>query len=407
MNSILKVSNTPTDVKYKSSQNLCLLSDKYINFVIAATIALPMVDTLVNVIANVQYWDSVVTLGVYYFSMVMALYYSSKKIKIQWMVIPAVILCLGLFSLTLFAENGKYLLDQFFLPFLTAGLPLYIITLCLKNTRGLYKALRISSILSIVSAVIFVILQSKGDYKIEYMTFSYGVTLPVMLILIFAFHEKNKLDFIFGFIGIIVILFVGARGPIVGILTGSFFYYLVKFKINAKNIILLTILLVSILLIFINFESILNVLNTFLQSKNISSRTIELLTKNEIYQTSGRGTLYDVALLNIPNLFIGKGMIGDRVILNGAYAHNIFLEIWLEYGIIMGSIFILVLVYYLLRSLFSPRKGILYFLFFALFFTTGFMKLQFSSSYTFEPTFYMMLALVVKMNIKGNRTILL
>jgi hypothetical protein len=393
-------------IKYKSSPKTYLLSDKYINFAISATIALPMVDTLINVIANIQYWDSVVTLGIYYFSMIIALYYSAKRIKIRWLWIPAVLLTLALFSLTLFPENGKYLADQFFLPFFSTGLPLYIITLGLKNSEHLYKSLRISSIVSIISAFIFVILQSRGEYNIEYMSFSYGVTLPVMLILIFAFEEKNILNFIFGFVGIIIILLVGARGPMVGIITGAFFYYMIKFKINAKNVALLCLILGSISILLLNFDSVLNSLNDFLVSKNLSSRTIELITKNQIEQTSGRNSLYHIAFLNIPNLIVGTGMMGDRVLLKGAYVHNFFLEIWLEYGLILGSIFISILIYYLTRSLFSAKKGILYFLFFSLFFTTGFMKLQFSFSYTLEPTFYMMLALIIKMNTKSSSRII-
>jgi hypothetical protein len=195
---------------------------------------------------------------------------------------------------------------------------------------------------------------------------------------------------------------VGARGPLVGIIAGIFCYYLMKFKINAKNVAILCFILASISILFLNFEGILNSLNSFLVSRNLSSRTIELLTKNQIEKTSGRNSLYHTAFLNIPNLLIGKGMMGDRVILKGAYVHNFFLEIWLEYGLIFGSLLILILIYYFIRSLFSSKKEILYFLFFSLFFTTGFMKLQFSFSYTLEPTFYMMLALIIKMNTKSS-----
>ena len=252
-------------MKHKSALKSYLLSDKYINFAVSATIALPMVDTLINVIANVQYWDSVVTLGIYYFSMMIALYYSAKRIKIKWLWIPAVLLTLALFSLTLFPENGKYLGDQFFLPFFSTGLPLYIITLGLKNSEHLYKSLRISSIASVTSAFIFVILQSRGEYNIEYMSFSYGVTLPVMLILIFAFEEKNILNFVFGFVGILIILFVGARGPMVGIIAGAFLYYIIKFKFNAKNVVILCLIVGAISILFLNFESILNSLNESIQ----------------------------------------------------------------------------------------------------------------------------------------------
>ena len=389
--------------KYNNRKNNHLRAEKIMIFAISATIALPMVDTLINVIANVQFWDSLFTLGVYYISLLLAIYYAFKRLKIKMLLIPALFIGLGIFSFIMFPDNRSLLIDQFFFPFFTASLPLFIITLVITDYSRLFKALRIASIASIISALIFVILQFNGKYEINYMSFSYGVTLPVMLMLIFSFQNKNKFDYLMAILGFVIVFLVGARGPLVGLLIGSFFYFLIHLKLNLKNIILLSFLSVLIFFFLTNFDSSINFINDFLLERNISSRTVQLLLNDTIEQTSGRDILYNNAILSAQNFFMGNGMIGDRVILGGAYAHNLFLELLLEYGIILGTLFTIILIYYLLRSLFVKNKGILYYLFFAIFFTTGFVKLQFSFSYTLEPTFFMMLALVIRlMNVNSS-----
>ena len=383
--------------KYLAKKRTYLLSESSIIFTISASIALPMVATLLNVILDVKYWDSVFIFGIYYLIMLTALYFSFKRIKTKMLLVPFLFLGLGLISFCMFPRNGNFLVSQFFIPFFTESLPLFLITLVINDYNRLYKALRIASIAAIASAFIFVIFQYEGKYEIDYMSFSYGVTLPVMLMLIFAFDDKKKIDLFFAFLGFTIIFVVGARGPILGLFAGVLFYFLINFKLNLNYTLLLISLVFLIIFFVINFENLIQLLDNFLQQRNISSRTVRLLLHNSIEHDSGRDVLYEKALIASQNLFIGNGMAGDRVVLGGTYAHNLFLEIFLEYGFILGTIFTIVLIYNLVRTLFFKNKTIMYYLFFAIFFTTGFIKLQFSSSYTLEPTFYIMLALAMRL----------
>src|SRR6185437_4066073 len=138
----MKFKYSESPVKFHSPKNKILRSEKLIIFAISATIALPMVDTLINVIANIEIWDSVVTLGTYYISLMLALYYSFKRLTYKSLVIPLIFLILAVISFVLFPDNRVFLSDQFFIPFFTASLPLFIITLAVKDYYRLFKALR-------------------------------------------------------------------------------------------------------------------------------------------------------------------------------------------------------------------------------------------------------------------------
>jgi len=53
---------------------------------------------------------------------------------------------------------------------------------------------------------------------------------------------------------------------------------------------------------------------------------------------------------------IGKGLFGDREalkIVSGVttYVHNIFLEIWIDFGLIFGTFFIIAVLFLLIRGL--------------------------------------------------------
>ena len=49
------------------------------------------------------------------------------------------------------------------------------------------------------------------------------------------------------------------------------------------------------------------------------------------------------------NPIVGMGLWGDRVILAGIYCHNIILELYLNWGIVIGSILFIYFVYKLVH----------------------------------------------------------
>lgn len=93
------------------------------------------------------------------------------------------------------------------------------------------------------------------------------------------------------------------------------------------------------------------------------------------------------------HLFDGYGLCGDRVIA-GSYAHNIVLELWVEFGLLIGTMIFLLIAMTLLRGYLSAKtiecKGLIISLIFACFF-----KLFLSGSYLDEKFLFLLLGLCV------------
>ncbi|MEI7723702.1 MAG: O-antigen ligase family protein [Bacteroidota bacterium] len=380
---------------YPTSERLLVLA-------ICASIAFPMVDSLVNNYFQAAFWDSFFTKGPYFCIILGATYFAFQRFRSTMIAIPLLVFALWLFSYSLFPNNRAALVGETIVPLATESFPIFIITLAVQDYRRLYKSLRIAAIIVIICATISILLQYGGQFEILYMVFSYSMSSSVLLMAIFSIQNKKKLDIFLTVLGVIIVFISGARGALIGIIGGFVFYLLINFNFSIKKVFLMTLFIIFIIYLSANYLILIQYLNDYLLDKNITSRTIQLILREEMSNSGGRDVLFNKSWIAInDSFFIGNGMAGDRNIL-GVYTHNLFTELLLEYGFILGSVFIITLVIYLLKALFVKIKDEQYYIFIALFFTTGFLKLQFSFSYLMEPTFFMMLALAITLTNKNR-----
>lgn len=119
------------------------------------------------------------------------------------------------------------------------------------------------------------------------------------------------------------------------------------FLFNRKRALLVVIATVASLSAY---PFMLNQLNAL----GLSSRTLNLLLSSELFShDSGRGEYYTAAQRLISEHPIeGIGIFGDRVYFD-VYVHNFFYEVWLDYGILIGS---LILLFFFLKSIMTFRK---------------------------------------------------
>ena len=90
------------------------------------------------------------------------------------------------------------------------------------------------------------------------------------------------------------------------------------------------------------------------------------------------------------NNYMGMGFAGDRVMMKGFYVHNFAIELILSYGLILGSLLLIILAYRLTKGVFSyniedNNKFLL------LLICTGLIPLFMSGSYVDNIWFYFML----------------
>lgn len=241
----------------------------------------------------------------------------------------------------LFPENRTYILEiQFDFLFLSLLSFIYIYTIKDYSylLKSLYKAALIVSVVSVLIYLIKIFLLDDNTYSIY---FSYLITFSIIINLDkVLYNKKSILRIALILMNAFIVLHVGSRGAILCILT----YLLLSLFFRSRfSLISKFLLLTFTTVFFVFYKEILTYTNQMLSMIGVYSRTLTSLTRENIY-LSGREDIYENTILAINNNFFGGiGLTGDRVINNGTYTHNIILEILATFGVLFGSILIILL----------------------------------------------------------------
>ena len=173
---------------------------------------------------------------------------------------------------------------------------------------------------------------------------AYAVLLSVVYLIYYAFLKKDLRYWITAIIGIILSFLFGTRGVIlcVGVFLIIGFYLTIfrNFKKNTKTVVIVTLVLMAALLLFTDLTiEIAKILSSIFKDLGFSTRIFDWFIEGNIAADNGRNELIDAvmaALLKKP--VFGYGILGDRVVLEGRYVHNIMLELWCDFGVVLGSI---------------------------------------------------------------------
>jgi len=227
------------------------------------------------------------------------------------------------------------------------------------------------------------------------MSLSYYILLPTIIYLRLYF-ETYRVKYLFlSALSVLLIIAIGSRGPIMCLGVYIIFYYLINMKkATYKRLIFHIAALLIAFILFIFYKDILLFVYNILENHGIQSRSIILFLEGGIY-LSGREEIYASIMEQIIlNPLFGVGIAGDRVYLNGSYSHNIFLEIISGFGVIIGTLIILLLGLLIVKSLFSKNsKAANYVL---IWFSVGFVPLIVSGSYLIDFKFWIFLGVALK-----------
>jgi O-antigen ligase len=142
------------------------------------------------------------------------------------------------------------------------------------------------------------------------------------------------------------------------------------------------------------FDELLMSMSRFLSRFGIDSRSIALLLQPGL-DLSGRDLLYSRVIAEImDNPITGIGIGGDRRVLNGVYAHNLLIELVADYGIPLGSLFVLVLLGLMIR--FSHSRDKCQRNVFAMWLNISVIPLLVSGSYLESTGFWICLGMLVQ-----------
>lgn len=361
--------------------------------------------TLVNSITNEIGWgtalDSYIFIAILLGMFLIGFYFllfENIKSRVDCLIVPVFFAFSYLSSMAWFPQNNKYLFTTL-IDFL--GNPLYsLFVLSLPGylfARHLREYPLFCSIMRkyayvVVGLSIIVFLFMRNSFATQYLSFSYNMLLHLLFLVFYKPKKGRVWHNIIVVLGVVVFTIGGARGALLSFVVCFVVYALITRKQTIRNVVILMMASGGVCLFMIMKSEILALLLSLLTKMNIDSRNISMMLASEMMNSSGRDDIAQEVIKNI-NIF-GHGMMGDRVVCSGMYAHNLFLELIYDFGVILGSalslMIIVVVIVGVLRKIAYNQAWIILLL------STGFFKLMLSGSFLdLEPAFYVLMGFCV------------
>ena len=316
------------------------------------------------------------------------------KIRIQDFALYAILVLIYFLNSSIYPATAK-LINNYAVDVTLGAMPFFFWGLIFKHEGNENWITFLSRTAIIVNILYSSISSSDVDNIDEQMNRAY-MLLPSVLYLLWMFFERlNYIDLIFFLIGFFLECSMGTRGPFVCILFFAAVYLLFFKKYKHPVRMRLLIVIGSLLLLSLS-TPIANMMVGLLSLAGKSTRIFDLMLDDSLinYENSnGRDILQGFLLQKLNrNNGEGFGLLADR--LEVGFAHNILVELWYDYGYVLGSIivgaYLLLIVILLIKAKQAYTR-----IFVMLFFTASFIKLLFSSSFIVDGYFFFLIGLCI------------
>lgn len=303
----------------------------------------------------------------------------------------------------LFYKDGKVYLDGYIVSFVVKILPLYFVGVSLgkaEDREHIIYQMYLVSMLTLVAAIGYrmVFETPMSDAVSKYvgdMDHAYKVLPHCCLIAYYAVKRTNILNLVCVAIGCFYLLTLGTRGA--ALLYLVLIALLVIMGKNSKGTAVRTMILSGAaggFLVSPWYNAAILWMYEKAQEFGLSVRIFDKLLEGEVAISGGRDIIRETLIYAIKeNPFFGYGVCSDRV-LAGNYAHNIALELWVEFGVFFGTAILIAVIIILFRGYKATKeegkKGLILVLIFSSFF-----KLFLSGSYLDEKLLLFLLGLCV------------
>lgn len=314
---------------------------------------------------------------------------------------------LYIFNFLTFAENWEHLSATIF-PFFFTSLPTFIYVYSLKDWNVFMKAMKKTSVVVFFISLFIAILVFLGNSDMgEYsMSLSYYMLLPLVVFLNSLFEKFSVIKIFYIVVSSIIILALGSRGAILCVLIFVILKSLTQIKKLTYFRFFMYLVLVCVMFFSIFFlDEILQFSYEFLLNNlGIKSRTLQLFQEESLY-LSQRDVMYKSVTNEIAKQpIVGLGIAGDRNFAGGVYVHNILIEVFAHFGMVLGIFLLFMLLFMILFALKTQdaKRQTMIIIWLCL----GLVPLFVSSSYLIEFKFWILMGLVVQsIQIKSTETI--
>lgn len=290
----------------------------------------------------------------------------------------------------------------------------YIVAKSINDFAKFKAYLNITAIIVGISSFLLLFVFKMAEEELYSQYYGY-MALSASIISASVLFEKFKITHLLNLIlSLSVIVYSGARGPLVcfALFVGIKFLLISGISLR-KRITILTVVCTLIAILIFFYQDILIYLSEIGEVKGYSLRLLTLMSDESLLIDQGRDALrqYSIQLLT-ENPLTGVGIYNDRILLAnhfrdslsevaGTYPHNIFIEVLLQFGLILGSLMIIWLLWIIYRVTLKNKnkdtKDII-----LIFLAIGFFPLLFSGSYLQDGLFFLFLGLCIN-TVKDER----
>ena len=235
------------------------------------------------------------------------------------------------------------------------------------------------------------------------LVYGYDMLYPAAVFAVFAFLRGKRLYYIPFALCTLLVLLAGSRGPILWLL--MMFVVMVPIKWNhmtrRSRIITLSVILLLFplfLMVYNNFNAILLAISTGVTGNATPSRTVMMILNNSFSDDNGRQKIYEMANELIQNGgAFGHGVYGDRYVIgrqfSWGYSHNLFLEWFVSFGYIGGTLVSAAYLYMVFR-MYLTNQDLEWQCIFTVFFTNN-LRLLVSDSFWYNKFFWGLLMVCI------------
>lgn len=258
--------------------------------------------------------------------MIIAMVIALVRNPVRFIIGYVLVIVLLVFTIAIFPDNTPFVKSQGMRFLLPVVVPSFLCLTVVYDYQVVEDTLYVISWFTMALVLLYVFGFFSGIVFIDSynMAFSFACVLPFV---VFYSHRKIY-DKIVCLVLFVLVLAIGARGPA---LCMALYVILDMFQHKSRG-------RFFILLFIVVFIILLPLLNNWLFSIGISSRSLNMLLYGDISSDSGRSSLraYFISKL-VEHPFLGIGLFGDRLLEDIPYCHNLILEIVLDFGIPVGG----------------------------------------------------------------------
>lgn len=301
-----------------------------------------------------------------YISLILLSVKSNAKVGLYEFAVPIFMVFAIVLSCIIYPQNEKYIIDSNnFWNTIFPCLRWYIVGLIIVPDRAAMDLLGKVSCMAVAVETAFLILYMipNGLVVSDDMSRAYQLLPNIMLVFNYAFNSKKIFAWIFSLIGLLYLLSLGTRGPFLILIA----YVVIKLlrssggsTSQSKKI--LSILGIGVVGVGISIPTVrlvlLKSLRQVVEWTGLSTRVVDFMLDGSLVSyTSGRENLYEVALQKIQERpLLGYGIYGEWQWF-GWNVHNMYLELWVHFGIILGSVLLIWCIALVAKSYFKTNSS--------------------------------------------------